>query len=296
MTPIFGITYGPPKVGKTLAMVRAFPEALFLAPKGALGCTSWLGIKAKAATAPNVDTLIGAVKKAGSRYPAIVIDDASIQFEQEYQRIKSKDRSWGGNAKFNEKIFELRDVCRDSPVHVFWTMHEAPPREVKAQEAKLGKIIPGTVLVPGWQLPEKLPAMVDFIGRVVYDDDFVGWPYVYQTGPDPDYITGDRLSITPDRFPLNIGEVLRAAGYDVPRAKGLEWMEAAVEAVAKILLDVIVQESDIKDALEPVIPGLLKRANQNQKHVRWVIADAHDRANLQRHSASILDNYLETLL
>jgi hypothetical protein len=277
-------------------MVRAFPSALFIAPRGALRCASWLGIDVKAVELPNVDTIIAAVKKAKNKYPAIIVDDASIQFDQEYLRIKNKVSSFRGNDIFNKKILELRDVCRESPVHVFWTMHEQAPREVKQQDKKLGKIIPGTVLVPGWQLPEKLPAMVDFVARVVHDDDFTGWPYVYQTGPDPNYITGDRLSITPHRFPLNVGEVLRAAGYEVPRPKGLEWMNAAVEQVSKKVLDAMVSDGDIKEALEPVVPQLMKAAKQNQKHVRWVIADAHDRANLKRHEASLLDNYLDSLM
>ena len=39
---VVGITYGEAKTGKTLAAVRAFPDALFVAPPGALLCANWL--------------------------------------------------------------------------------------------------------------------------------------------------------------------------------------------------------------------------------------------------------------
>lgn len=290
--PVFGLTYGPPKVGKTLAMIRAFPTGLFFSLKGAMSCASWLDIDVKYVELKSVDLMIKAIQKVGNKYPAIIIDDASLQFEAEFDRIKRKDKTWAGNRKFNEKIIELRDACRECPVHVFWTMHEQAPREAKAQDKKLGKIIPGTVLVPGWQLPEKLPAMVDFVARVTWDDDAIGWPRVYQTAPDEAYITGDRLNISPGYFPLNIGELLRSGGYDIPRAKGFEWMEDAVETISRKVVSL--GEDERSDYLRGAAKKLLTK-HSNQKHVRWAIADACDRVNLKQYQANLLDTYLETI-
>lgn len=293
--PIFGITYGPPKVGKTLAMIRAFPTALFISLPGGMSCASWLDIDVKSLHLKTVDQMIEVVKRAGSsksKYSAIIIDEASLQFEAEFDRIKNKDSSWGGNRKFNEKIIELRDTCRESPLHVFWTMHEQAPREAKAIGAKVGRIIPGTVLVPGWQLPEKLPAMVDFVARVTYDDDHLGWPYIYQTAPDEAYITGDRLNMSPGIFPLNIGELLRSAGYDIARPKGLEWMEAAVETLAGKLISL--PEDERPDFMRSAAKKLIVN-HPNQKHVRWAFADACDRVALRQFKASLLDTYLDNI-
>ena len=293
--PIFGITYGPPKVGKTLAFIRAFPTALFISLPGAMSCASWLGIKVKHVVLKDIDQIIDAVKRAGkskANYSAIILDDASIQFDAEFDRIKKKDSSWSGNRKFNEKIIELRDICRESPKTVWWNMHEQAPREAKAADKKLGKIIPGTVQCPGWQLPEKLPAMVDFVARVTYDDDAMGWPYVYQTAPDEGYITGDRLNISPGLFPLNIGELLRSDGYEVARPKGLEWMEKTVETLAGKLISLTEEERD--EYLRGAAKTLLKK-HPNQKHVRWAFADACDRVTLRQYQASLLDTYLDNI-
>lgn len=293
--PIFGITYGPPKVGKTLATIRAFPTALFISLPGAMSCASWLDIDVKSVQLKTIDQVIEAVKRAGSskaKYSAIIIDDASLQFDAEFDRIKDKDPSWSGNRKFNEKIIELRDTCRESPLHVFWTMHEQAPREAKAVGAKMGKVIPGTVQCPGWQLPEKLPAMVDFVARVTYDDDFFGWPYVYQTAPDESYITGDRLNMSPGLFPLNIGELLRSAGYEVARPKHLQWMEPAVETLAGKLISL--SEDERPEFMRSAAKKLIVK-HPNQKHVRWAFADACDRMVLRQFQANILDNYLDNI-
>ena len=86
--PVFGLTYGPPKVGKTLAMIRAFPTGLFFSLKGAMSCASWLDIDVKYVELKSVDLMIKAIQKVGNKYPAIIIDDASLQFEAEFDRIK----------------------------------------------------------------------------------------------------------------------------------------------------------------------------------------------------------------
>lgn len=289
--PIFGITYGRPKVGKTLALIRAFPTALFISLKGAMNCASWLDIDVPHIELDNVDQMIKALaSKKAKNYPAIILDDANLQLDREYLRIKAKAPSFKGNDQFNDKVFELRDASRDCATHVFWNMHEQAPRMVGKKE-ELKKVIPGTVLIQGWQLPEKLPAFADFLARVVYDDDAVGWPYVYQTSPDPDYITGDRLNISPGLFPLNIGELMRSTGYTIPRVKGMIWMDKTVEALANGIEKA--GPDGLGDYLKKAAKQLMSKHN-NQKHVRWALADAQDRVNLRRYQEGILETYLET--
>jgi len=279
-------------MGKTLAMLRAFPSGLFFSLPGGLDCVSWLGLETgniAHKTGLTVDEMAAAIKAAGTRYPAIIIDDASLQFDAEYLRIKKKQPTWQGNESFNQKILELRDVCRDAPVPVFWTMHEQPPREVKKLGENLGKIIKGTVLVQGWQLPEKLPAMASFVARVVHDDASIGWPRVYSIRPDEEYITGSRVDFAiPDQFPLNIGEMLRSVGEEVPRLKGFEWMENVVETLSARMLD---NPADIKTVLKEAADKLKDKV-PNQRHIRWALADSFDRANLKRYQATLLDTFL----
>jgi hypothetical protein len=293
MKPLFGITYSPPKRGKTLAMLRAFPSGLFFCLPGGLDCVSWLGLETaniNQKVCDTVDDIIAEIKKAGKKYPAIIVDDASLQFDQEYLRIKGKDATWKGNDKFNQKILELRDASRDAAVPVFWTMHEASPREVKKPGENYGKLIPGTVAVAGWQLPEKLPAMASFVARIVHDDKAFGkWPYVYQIGPDPEFITGSRIDFGVTMFPPNIGELLRSTGEDVPRLKGFEWMEGVAETLSTRMLD---KPTEVKDTVREAAAKLLEK-KVSQRHIRWALADSFDRANLKRYRANLLDTYLD---
>tara|TARA_R100000664_G_C2738249_1_gene127224 strand:- start:494 stop:1381 length:888 start_codon:yes stop_codon:yes gene_type:complete len=293
---VFGIVYGPAKTGKTLATVRAFPDGLFIAPKGGLTCARWLNWEPKLVEA---DEKIGMahitqiIKQAQDKYPAIIIDDFSIICDVELAKCKKSHSGWSAFDAFNQRVYELRDAARAASCHVFLTMHEQPPKEVKKEGST--KYIPGSPLIPGWQLPEKLPAMADLVVRVIYDDDALGWPYLYQAGPDPDYITGDRLAITPEKFPLNLREVLLLAGYDLPRPEELQFMDEHVGRISQELVKELNQKRPkIKAVLQPFVEGLSKEGIDN-RHVRWIIADALDRAQLNKHNNNLIDNFINTL-
>ena len=137
--------------------------------------------------------------------------------------------------------------------------------------------------------------MADLVVRVIYDDDALGWPYLYQSGPDPDYITGDRLAITPEKFPLNLREVLLLAGYDLPRPKELEFMESHVDGISKIIAEELTaKRPKLKPILTPIAHKLSEGGIDN-RHVRWIVADALDRAQLKQHNDNLVDNFINTL-
>jgi hypothetical protein len=298
MRSVFGITYGPAKVGKTLAMCRAFPDGFFISPTGGLTTAAWLGWEVKT-TPPKFELTIDNIKeiiiKAGKKYPAIIVDDFSLIVDAEVSRLKklyaSNPNKYAAWDRLNEMVYELRDVAREAPCHVFFTMHEASPREVR--KGTNVRYIKGCPLIPGWQLPEKLPAMADFVARVVHDDEAIGWPNVYQTGPDAEYVTGDRLSITPPRFPLNLRELLLAAGYPLPRPAQLAWMEDVVEKTAQALLPIVRAEGDVKPVLMAVVKKL--QSKQNPKHIRWAMADAMDRATLRLKQDDLLTDFVAVM-
>ena len=61
------------------------------------------------------------------------------------------------------------------------------------------------------------------------------WPGVLRHDPtDSRWITKCRLH-TPDRVPMALGEILRFGGYDIPRVKGEEWLDAVIAEGAKAL-------------------------------------------------------------
>ncbi len=294
---IFAIQYGPAKTGKTLASVRAFPNGLFIAPKGALTCARWLGWEPKVVEADEkvgIPQITQIIKQAQGDYPAIIVDDFSIICDQELARCKKSHSGWSAFDAFNQRVYELRDAARAADCHVILNMHEQPPKEVKKDTGT--KYIPGSPLIPGWQLPEKLPAMADLVIRVIYDEDnSIGWPYMYQSGPDADYITGDRLAITPEKFPLNLREVLLLAGYDVPRPEALQFMDEHVEAISPELAE---QLEERRPKLKPVLAfhaKKLKEEGLDDRHIRWIFTDALDRAQLRKHNNNLLTNFVNTL-
>jgi len=293
---IFAIAYGPAKTGKTLATVRAFPDGLFIAPKGGLTCARWLNWEPKVVEADatiGIPQITQIIKQAQDKYPAIIVDDFSILCDLELAKCKKSHSGWSAFDAFNQRVYELRDAARNAKCHVILTMHEQPPKEVKKETGN--KYIPGSPLIPGWQLPEKLPAMADLVVRVIYDEDAIGWPYLYQAGPDPDYITGDRLAITPHSFPLNLREVLLMAGYDLPRPEGLEFMDKHVESASKaIAVELTAKRPKLKTVLEPIV-NELKKGGIDDRHIRWIISDALDRAQLNKHNENLVSNFINTL-
>jgi len=293
---VYGGTYGPAKTGKTLAMVRAFPDALYIAPRGALLCANWIGCKVKVVEADErigIGEIAKLIKAHSAEYPAIVVDDFSIIADTELAKCKKAVAGWGAFDIFNKRVYDMRDAARNAACHVFLTMHEQAPKEVGQDGQK--RWVKGCPLIPGWQLPEKLPAMWDFCARVVYDKTAKGWPYVYQTGPCPSYITGDRLAITPETFPLNLREVLLAAGYDVPRPESFKGFDEHVEALSQDLSQTLADKRpDVKTVFSSWEERLLTTV-QDPKHVRWIFLDALDRASLRKHSSNLLHNFIDSM-
>jgi hypothetical protein len=289
---IVGITYGEAKTGKTLAAVRAFPDALFVAPPGALLCANWLD------WTPNVLDVTGrqgfkflteTVKKASGKFPAIVIDDFSLIADMELELCKAQASNFAAFDLFNQRTYQLIRAAREAKSHVFFTCHVQAPREVKKDNNN--RYIPGAPLIPGWQMPAKFPAMVDFCARVIHDTSSPGWPYKYATGPDEHYVQGDRLAVLPATFPLNLREAMLGAGIDVPRPEALAWMDEHVEGISKLLSAASeAQRPDYKKVMAHAASSFL--ADHSPRHARWVLADAMDRMVLRQHTDNLIADFI----
>ena len=112
---------------------------------------------------------------------------------------------------------------------VIMSAHESAPT------TKDGRFIRGGPKLPG-KMPEDFPGVCDIVLRTAVDKTRLGWHGVYRCSiDDPNYVTKDRHGVTPDPAPMNLGEILRFAGYTIQRAPGLEWQEDVVEEVAGML-------------------------------------------------------------
>ena len=292
MSRIFGITYGPSGSGKTLAIIKAFPEGYFIAPPGALQCGQHVGWIPKGGAFVSLLDTADFIKREHKNYPAIIVDDLSLLADLEMVEIRKKFAGWSANAEFNRRMSWLRDAARNAECHVFFTMHEKAPREVKQDNNT--RYIPGSPLIPGWEMAEKLPAMCDFVARGVYDEMTPWpWPYVYQTGPDQHYITKDRLGLSPHRFPMNLRALLKAAGTVVPRPKELQWMDKITSQLAPVLAPLLEDPEELKSILTKAASKL--KSKHKSEHIIWCLSDAIDEAQLLTHESTKVESFINSL-
>lgn len=299
--PAFGGTYGVSKSGKTTDNLYSFPGAFFLAPPGALkpsvnvvGFDVPVGSVYDPKSVPDATAKLKEVAKGG-RFKVAVVDDFSLLTELSFAHLEAKGLSgwklWGALA---DEVLEFRDTGRRLGMHLLVNMHERAPAIVNGVAMRGGPKLPG-------KLPESFPAACDLILRAAPGASSfgvkLGWANVYKCNPnDPAWVTGDRHGVTPENAPMNLGEILRAAGYDVPRAPGMDWMDKAVEVVAAVLIKG--GPPGDQQALREAAPWLtgqmltlpqyaaMKDSLEGQRriglHARWVLRDAYDRAVLLR--------------
>jgi hypothetical protein len=103
------------------------------------------------------------------------------------------------------------------------------------------------------------------------------WNAVCRLRPaDMDHLPSkDRYNVIRDGTPFNLGEILRAAGLDVPRVKEVEVYEPIIQEVAWECLD---DMSQVKAKLTELQSALA----DEPKHVRrWVMRDVWDRIDIR---------------
>jgi hypothetical protein len=280
---IFAVIYGPSKTGKSTATGAAGAGGMFLAhPGGLLPIVNYLGIPDVEYTEPaSVEDAARIVQKNAGKHPTIVIDDFSLLVEQTIQALEKKHSFGDMWRALRHQVLGMRDAARIATAqgtHVIFNCHQSPPK------TSSGKYVRGGPQLPG-QLPEQFAAFADVVARVKYDSTAAPWKYVLRTGPDPEHISGDRLDIFPDPSPMNLGEALRCAGYDIPRPKGLEWMEKIVSRLSDKVLDAGL--IDWRKTLKPAAEKLRKK--YELPHVRWAIQDSLHRAVLLNARQNLLD-------
>ncbi len=283
-TGIFATIYGPSKTGKSVCTGAVGATGLFIAnPGGLLSVQTYLGLeKLKVVSPTDVESAAKIIQDAMGKYPTIVVDDFSLMVDFTVRQLE-KDRSgWDMWRALRAQVMMIRDVAREATVkgtHVIFNCHESPPR------TSSGKYVRGGPALPG-QLPEQFSTYNDVLARVVYEDTAAPWKFVFNTTPDSQYVAGDRLSIFPKQSPMNLAEALRMAGYKVPRPKGLEWQEKAVQGLSEKITEAGIESW--REVLQPASKTL--SGKHPIAHVRWVLQDALHRAILTNAKNNMLDD------
>jgi len=285
--------YGPSGLGKTTDLLYSFPNGLFVAPPGALKpahhVVGHVPQSVEASTIMDATAIVAKLAKSNpDNFDAIVVDDFSLLAESTVSVLERRHtgfKLWGA---VRDAVLAFRDTSRHAGLHVVMTAHESAPRTYN------GNFIRGGPKLPG-RLPEDFPGACDIVFRAAQDGTRRGWHACYRcTVDDTQWVTKDRHGVTPDKAPMNLGEIIRMAGYSLRRAPGLEWQEEIVEAVSGMLVHGVTQfgnKSEEKAIVEEAIE-LAREMTNNELHIRWMLRDALDRAALKRARANVLGMYL----
>lgn len=293
--PVVGVIYGPSGLGKTTDAVYAMPNAFFFGDpasvaKVARGVVGY-DLHPKQVLKPKrLSDATALVPKLGKNFDGIVIDDLTLLTEDTKNIIDTEYKGSNKYAPWTILMKELMDLlaaCKAYGKHVLLNAHEKGPRVANGITIRGGPKLPS-------DLPETLPARCDVVLRAMFEPTRPPpWQAVYKCSiMDPSFVTKDRHNVTPDNAPMNLGEILRAAGYPLRRASGLEWMDEVVYHASEALFG---GTSAVE--VNRWIAGHTKAhyvAGQEdlwQKHTIWALRDANDRVILRRYRSNRLSAF-----
>lgn len=285
---------GEAGVGKSVENIYSWAGCgLFVAQPNALaGQTSVVGtdISSRTVQLGRMEQVPDIIRAAGAAgYAAVVIDDASLLMKNTIaltrDRFKTVSKSGGEGYDYGMYTFwsgVLQDVAytaRWAGVHVILNAHVQPAYTDKATGEffkagpdfdwkKLVRVMPHTADLV-LQAVTRPPSAPEWDTRADCDRN------------DPSVMMKDRFTVMPARGgPLNTAEVLRAAGYNIPRPSGLEWMNDVAEWVATEIA-AGKPEADVTKAARAQLDGKV-----HPFHTRWALRDGVHRGRLRKHAAT----------
>lgn len=269
--PVVVLTYGPSGVGKTVDNGFSFPRALFMAAPGALNSIqTTCGYTPERVPVLDIATATQILGKVAKKYDTVVIDDFSFMAEQSFAKLEGKFNGFTLWGELRNLVLELRDASRNSGVNVILNAWEqGPKKNAKGERVRGGPKLSGN-------LPEAMPAMCDVVLRAVHNAGRQPWPVVYQCSADPGWVLKDRFNVVPllQNAPMNLGEILRAAGLSLPRHPDYPGQEEQVEQIARTFTGDPSQDAEQANTIFKA----LREKGQTHKQAYWTLRDAMDRA------------------
>lgn len=273
--PTVVCTYGPSGIGKSTDMGYSFPNALFIAAPGALNSvTALCGYTPQRTWVHTIQDATKLIENASDHFGTVVIDDFSFLAEQTFSQLEKKYSGFKLWGELRDAALRFRDTSRYAGVNVVMNCWEQPPKTKHD-----GSRVRGGPMLSG-RLPEQIPALCDVVLRAVHEPRNQPWPAVYRCNADPSYVMKDRFhtAFVADPAPMNLGELLRASGLNLPRHPDLNGQEKEVEAIASNLTGVVKDDTPL---LNEVYTSLVA-AGKSPLASRWTLRDALDRAVLRR--------------
>jgi len=282
--PPFVVVCGPPGCGKTIDIVRAVgSSAVVAAAEGALKPVKpVLGIDVMAEyPAKTVEEATKAlmqirkvVANGAKRKPLYyVADEFSYMAERTWSALETRIngyRLWGMMRKI---VIDFRDAAREAGVGIIVNCWDQGPTTKSS-----GKFVRGGPKLPS-DLPEQFPGIADFIFLCEHDATVQPWPWRYRTRGDQNWALKDRSHTTPSPAPMNLGEVLRASGYDVPYPVPMQALEGSIDGLAQHLG--MVDPSQVMPVCEQAYQIIVNQGT-DPRYAKWAVSDARARAALRQ--------------
>lgn len=282
------MSYGSSGNGKTVDMGFSYPNALFIATRGSLlSIKNTCGYEPATIDLPNIQEATKMVieLKGNTDFDAIVVDDFSHLADKTMVEIEKKHRGFHIYSAMNEAVLNFRNAARYAGVHIAINCWEAAPKTNK----NTGAFVRGGAMLSG-KLPESMPALCDLVLRCGKDPMLPSqWKGIYKCQLDTQYTMKDRFGVcyNLDPVPQNIGEILRSAGINLSRLKGLEWQEEVVETSSNAFLE-ITDPKERTRQIETLFSGLISQG-VDPKFARWTVRDVLDRMHIKKaiHNQSV---------
>lgn len=278
--------YGPSGVGKTTEQGYSFPRALFAAAPGALNSIkSTCGYYPAQTQVGSIEEATELIKAVANKFQWLVIDDFSFLAEQTFAGLERKKKGFQLWGALRDVALDFRDTARYAKVNVIMNAWEQVPKVTPD-----GTKVRGGPMLSG-RLPEQIPALCDIVVRAIHEPARQPWPAAYQCSMDPNWVMKDRFNIASQisPAPMNMAELLRAAGMDVPRHPDLPDQEETVEALANHFEEL----TGVALATEAnVMYKKLRDAGSAVSVARWTLRDALDRAEIRRALKKASDNFM----
>jgi len=261
----------------TVDLGYSFPRALFAAAPGALdSIASTCGYRPSRVDVKTLNECIALVKKTGKegRYDTVVFDDFSFIAEQTFSSLeRAGKKGFQLFGELRDQALEFRNESRYAKVNVVMNCWEGRPSIKDGARVRGGPQLAG-------KLPESIPALCDMVLRAAPDPGRQPWPVVYRCYVDPSWVMGDRFDVASivDPAPMNLGELLRAAGRQVHRHPALPNQEEEVQVISESMSGVPANDMTLANT---VYANLIGRGD-NDKVARWTVRDALDRAVIRR--------------
>ena len=240
---VLTITAGPSGIGKTTDLILTWPRAMFFCAPGAVKpARQFLGRDLEPWQIVHVRTIadvITHIQKMASdgtlqQASAVVVDDLSILAESSYLELKSKyakSQTFTMWDDLKRQLQTLREWLRHLNLHAGCNAHLAAP-----ETDSNGVFHKGGPAMPSKKMRSQVPHIADLVLVAEAKSNRKPWGAVYRCDPpNPQWHVKDRHGVCSGIMPMNTGEILRAAGYVIPRFPGLEWQDTVADRVVEKL-------------------------------------------------------------